>query len=105
MEALCNCQKILLELGTREKDLNNQIWPRIRGGTINWASTKSALDRLTKGGLALRTERKVEGNRLATFYTLTSAGQAEKLLLLSGEKENNGTGFIFEGSCCLKQAV
>ncbi|MDP3799993.1 MAG: hypothetical protein Q8Q90_01050 [bacterium] len=104
MEALCVCQKVLLELGTREKDLNDQIWPRIRGGTINWADMKSALEQLVAKGLITKAERKVEGSRIATFYTLTSAGQQAQKSLISGEKEN-GAGFIFEGRCCLNQAA
>ncbi|MEK7564983.1 MAG: hypothetical protein AAB501_01965 [Patescibacteria group bacterium] len=104
MEALCACQKVLLVLGVREMDLNEQIWPRTRDKSISWADLKSALDQLVSKGLATKNERKVEGSRIATFYTLTSAGQTQKLLL-SGEEETNGAGSVFKGSCCLNQAA
>ena len=105
METLCTCQKVLLVLDVREMDLNEQIWPRTRDKSISWADLKSALDQLVAKSLATKNERKVEGNRIATFYTLTSAGQAEKSLLLSGEAETNGAGSVFKGSCCLNQAA
>ena len=105
MKALCTCQKVLVLLGVRDMDLNEQIWPQISGKGISWADMKSALDQLLAKGLATKIERKVEGNRIASFYKLTSAGQAQKSLILSGREENNGTGSIFKGSCCLNKAA
>lgn len=106
MEALCNCQKVLLVLGAREMDLNEQIWPQVSSkGGINWIDLRLALDQLVTKGLAIKNERKVEGNRVASFYTLTSTGQAQKSLLLSGEEEKNGAESVFKGNCCLNQAA
>ncbi|MDP3764145.1 MAG: hypothetical protein Q8Q95_00820 [bacterium] len=104
MKALCTCQKVLLVLGVREMDLNEQVWSQIRSKSVSWADMQSALEQLTAKRLITKAERKVEGHRLANFYTLTSAGQTQKSLLLSGEKEN-GAESIFKGSCCLNKAA
>ena len=105
MKALCNCQKVLLVLGVREMDTNEQIWPQISGKDMSWADMKSALDQLMLQKLVIKNERKVEGNRVATFYTLPSEGQAQNTAILSGEERKDGSDSIFKNNCCLNQAA
>ncbi|MEK9174924.1 MAG: hypothetical protein AAB725_03060 [Patescibacteria group bacterium] len=103
-QKMCTCCEVLLALDVREKELNDQIWPRIGARGINWAELKTALEQLARKGLVVKEERRIEGHRLASFYKLTAEGR-KKSQELRGEKNHDTATACGEKDCCLTQAA
>ncbi len=65
---VCACQEVLMALGLREKELNDQIWPWVQGRGVTWAQMTETLARMKAENLVTEDQRRVDGHRLALFY-------------------------------------
>lgn len=102
---VCACREVLLALGVRAKELNDQVWPKVRDKGFTWAELKTVLEQLVANKLAAQEYRRVEGCRMTFFYTLTAAGQKRKSELLSGEEKNANATPCGEKCCLNKKAA